>query len=311
MTTASQLPRAVTVRVPAKVNLELRVGPRGADGYHPLSTVFLAVSVYDEVSVMRWDHWKVVPAGSLAAHIPTGEDNLAVRAARLVAARGEVDEPLSIRIDKEIPVAGGMAGGSADAAATLVACDQLWGLGLAREEFTELAAELGSDVPFLLAGGVAVGSGRGDDLAPALARGTYHFVFAVSDAGLSTPQVYAECDRLRAGRHVPSPEPSAAMMTALRSGDPAAIGRALNNDLQPAAISLHPGLDEVIEAGLEFGALGAVVSGSGPTVAFLTTDHEAALDLSVSLSASDVAASVILAKGPVHGAQVVTGPRNP
>jgi 4-diphosphocytidyl-2-C-methyl-D-erythritol kinase len=314
MTAAPTLPGAVTVRAPAKVNLELRVGPRRVDGFHDLATVFQAVSLHDEISVTRWDEWQVVPAGTYAGLIPTDGDNLAVRAARLVAEQWEVDEKLSIRIDKDIPVAGGMAGGSADAAATLLACDQLWGLGLMRDELAELAASLGSDVPFPLTGGNAMGSGRGDQLAPVLARGTFHWVFAISDVGLSTPAVYAECDRLRieggGAAEVPEPQVSSELMAALRSGDPASLGAALHNDLEPAAFSLRPDLKDLRDAGVEFGALGGIVSGSGPTVAFLTESHEASLDLSVSLAAADLCRDLRRAKGPVHGAHVVGSPRS-
>ncbi|HET8987597.1 MAG TPA: 4-(cytidine 5'-diphospho)-2-C-methyl-D-erythritol kinase [Humibacillus sp.] len=313
MTVAPTLPGAVTVRAPAKVNLELRVGPRRPDGFHDLATVFQAVSLHDEISVTRWDEWQVVPAGTYAALIPTDGANLAVRAARLIAEQWDVDEKLSIRIDKDIPVAGGMAGGSADAAATLLACDQLWGLGLMRDELAELAATLGSDVPFPLTGGNAMGSGRGDQLAPVLARGTFHWVFAISDVGLSTPAVYAECDRLRdqngGATEVPEPQVSSELMAALRSGDPVALGAALHNDLEPAAFSLRPDLKELRDAGVEFGALGGIVSGSGPTVAFLTESHEASLDLSVSLAAADLCRDLRRAKGPVHGAHVVGAPR--
>jgi len=314
MTVAPTLPGAVTVRAPAKVNLELRVGPRRPDGFHDLATVFQAVSLHDEISVTRWDEWQVVPAGTYAALIPTNGDNLAVRAARLMAEQWDVDEKLSIRIDKDIPVAGGMAGGSADAAATLLACDQLWGLGLMRDELSELAATLGSDVPFPLTGGNAMGSGRGDQLTPVLARGTFHWVFAISDVGLSTPAVYAECDRLRdldgSATDVPEPQVSSELMAALRSGDPASLGAALHNDLEPAAFSLRPDLKELRDAGVEFGALGGIVSGSGPTVAFLTESHEASLDLSVSLAAADLCRDLRRAKGPVHGAHVVGAPRS-
>lgn len=315
MTTASTPPRSVTVRVPAKINLELRVGPRRADGYHDLATVFQAVSLYDEVSVARCDDWQVIPAGAYADQIPTDESNLALRAARLMAERFHVDEALSVRIDKDIPVAGGLAGGSADAAATLVACDQLWGLGLDREDLVRLAAELGSDVPFPLMGGTAIGTGCGEQLAPALARGGVRWVLAISDTGLSTPAVYAECDRLRldadADRppQVPAPQVSAELMAALRAGDAKQLGAALANDLEPAAFALRPELRELRDAGVEFGALGGIVSGSGPTVAFLTESHEAALDLSVSLAASDLCRDIRRAKGPVHGAHVVPGPR--
>lgn len=312
MTAAPTLPGTVTVRVPAKVNLQLKVGQRRADGYHDLATVFQAVSLHDQVSVARWDAWEVVPSGTYAAGIPTDEGNLAVRAAKLVAARCHIDESLSIRIDKDIPIAGGMAGGSADAAATLLACDQLWGLGLDRDEMASMAAELGSDVTFPLHGGTAMASGRGEQIAPVLARGTFYWVFAVSDQGLSTPAVYAECDRLRerSGESVPPPQVDAELMGALRQGDAVALGRALHNDLEPAAFSLRPELQELRDAGVDFGALGGMVSGSGPTVAFLTASHEAALDLSVSLAAADVAGDLRRAKGPVHGAHVVTGSRD-
>ena len=222
---------------------------------------------------------------------------------------GRVDERVHITIRKDIPVAGGMAGGSADAAATLVACDALWGLAMSRTDLQEIAAVLGSDVPFLLGGGTSMGSGRGEVLAPVLARGSYHWVFALSEGGLSTPAVYAECDRLRGTRPVPDPSPSAEMMTALRSGDARALGAALTNDLQAAAISLMPALGDVLDAGLEFGALGGIVSGSGPTVAFLAEDNEAAIDLAVSLTASGAVQDVRRATGPAHGAHVVSSAR--
>lgn len=312
MTSPATTPRSVTVRVPAKVNCELKVGPRRRDGYHELSTVFMAVGIYDEITVSRLDQGGEVEVGitgPYAAAVPDGPHNLAVRAATLIGSRHLVEQPaVRIRISKDIPVAGGMAGGSADAAATLVACDHLWGLRLEREELTELAATLGSDVPFALSGGIAIGSGRGERLAPVLARGTFHWVFAVSEEGLSTPEVYAACDRLRGEDPVAAPTPSTALMTALRSGDAEALGEALTNDLQEPALSLRPGLRTVLDAGLEFGALGGVVSGSGPTVAFLTRSSEHALDLCVALTASGVATEVKRAKGPVHGAQVIPGP---
>src|SRR6478752_9012548 len=304
MTAAPLVPGLVTVRVPAKVNLELLVGPRRDDGYHGLSTVFHAVSLYDDVTVAVADDWGVSVSGPLAAGVPEDGDNLALRAARLVGGRFDV-EPVHISIRKGIPVSGGMAGGSADAAATLVALDHLWALDLDREEIEELGAEVGSDVPFLVAGGTAMGSGRGEMLAPVLARGTYHWVFALSEGGLSTPDVYAECDRLRGGRRVPDPTPSPEMMQALRSGDARALGPALTNDLQAAAISLMPALGDVLDAGLEFGALGGVVSGSGPTTAFLVDDNEAGIDLAVALTASGVVRDVRRASGPVHGAHVI------
>jgi len=304
MTAAPLVPGPVTVRVPAKVNLELLVGPRRADGYHGLSTVFHAVSLYDDVTVSIADEWGVSVSGPLAAGVPEDEHNLALRAARLVHSRFDV-EPVHVSIRKGIPVSGGMAGGSADAAATLVALDHLWGLDLDREEIEELGADLGSDVPFLVAGGTAMGSGRGEMLAPVLARGTYHWVFALAEGGLSTPAVYAECDRLRGSADVPEPVATPALMSALRSGDARELAPQLTNDLQEAAISLRPDLGEVLAAGMEYGALGGIVSGSGPTTAFLVEDNEAGIDLAVALTASGVVRDVRRASGPVHGAHVI------
>lgn len=308
MSSSAQSGRLVTARVAAKVNLELMVGPRRADGFHHLATVFQAVGLHDEVSVELADEWGITIHGPYADLVPADETNLAMRAAHVLATEAGIDAPVHITIDKHIPVAGGMAGGSADAAGALVACDELWGLGSAKAVLEDLGAELGSDVPFALNGGTAMGSGRGDHLAPVLGRGRYHWVFALSDVGLSTPKVYAECDRLRARRRVPEPAPSAAMMTALRSGDAASLGRALSNDLQAAALSLQPRLEEVLRTGMEFGALGGIVCGSGPTVAFLVADIERGLDLAVVLAASGAAPAVARAVGPVHGAHVITGP---
>jgi 4-diphosphocytidyl-2-C-methyl-D-erythritol kinase len=306
MTSAPLVPGPVTVRVPAKVNLELLVGPLREDGYHALSTVYQAVSLYDDVTVSAADEWGVSVIGPLAASVPVGEDNIALRAARLLRRRYDGDA-VHISIHKGIPVAGGMAGGSADAAAALVALDHFWELGLSREEIEQVAAELGSDVPFLVAGGTAMGSGRGELLAPVLARGTYHWVLALSDGGLSTPEVYAECDRLRGDDEVPEPVATPALMAALRTGDPRELAPQLANDLQEAAVSLRPALGEVLESGMEYGALGAVVSGSGPTVAFLVEDNEAGIDLAVALTASGSVRDVRRATGPVHGAHVIPG----
>jgi 4-diphosphocytidyl-2-C-methyl-D-erythritol kinase len=309
MTSAALPPASVTVRVPAKVNLELLVGPPREDGYHPLSTVYHAVGLFDEVTVSVAPRWRLTVTGPRSMGVPTDESNLALRAARQLAEAAGVEDPVHVAIRKDIPVAGGMAGGSADAAAALVACDALWGLAMTRPELEGLAAALGSDVPFLLSGGTAMGSGRGEVLAPVLARGKFHWVLALSEGGLSTPAVYAECDRLRGRAPVADPVPTPEMMTALRSGDPRALAAALQNDLQAAAISLLPALGDVLEAGMEFGALGGIVSGSGPTVAFLAESHEAALDLAVSLTASGAVQDVRRATGPAHGAHVVGGPR--
>ena len=311
MSSAATSLACVTARVPAKVNLELMVGPPRPDGFHHLATVFQAVGLHDDVSVEPAEDWGITINGPYADLVPADDSNLAMRAARLLATEVGIDVPVHITIDKDIPVAAGMAGGSADAAGALLACDALWGVWSSKAALERLAAELGSDVPFALLGGTAIGSGRGDQLAPVLGRGRYTWVFALSDVGLSTPKVYAECDRLRADVRVPEPKPSESMMTALRSGDAAALGRALSNDLQPAALSLQPQLAEVLLTGMDNGALGGIVSGSGPTVAFLVSDTERSLDLAVALTASGVAAAVKRAVGPVRGAHIITAASGP
>ncbi|WP_274704642.1 4-(cytidine 5'-diphospho)-2-C-methyl-D-erythritol kinase [Actinomadura geliboluensis] len=307
---------AVTVRVPAKVNLQLGVGPLREDGYHDLVNVFHAVSLFDEVTARPAERLEVrVEAAPYSrveiGGVPTDDDNLAAKAARAVAARLGTEPRVALRIRKAIPVAGGMAGGSADAAAALVACARLWDdrerPALSRDDLMEIGADLGSDVPFAVLGGTAVGTGRGEHLTPALTRGVFHWVFATADGGLSTPAVYGECDRLRLeeGRPPARPEVSEALMTALATGDAKALGAALTNDLQPAALSLRPSLRRTVDAGRDLGAIGALVSGSGPTCAFLAETDEDAADLAGALDGAGVAAQVVRASGPVPGATVV------
>jgi 4-diphosphocytidyl-2-C-methyl-D-erythritol kinase len=300
--------KSVTVRVPAKVNLQLSVGPRESDGYHQLVTVFQAISIFDDVTIRIGEQGSGVNltvSGDQIHGVPTDSSNLVVKAVELIAEKFELDIDVSIDIKKSIPVAGGMAGGSADAAAAIVAIDELYSLEMTREEMHSIASQLGSDVPFLLSGGTAIGQGRGDQLTAALSRGTYHWVLALSSVGLSTPAVYGECDRLRQGLDISEPQISDALMQALLSADPSAVGKLLINDLQPAACSLRPALRLILDVGQEYGALGAIVSGSGPTVAFLVSDEEHGLDLAVALSASGVVGSVTRAYGPVHGAKVI------
>jgi 4-diphosphocytidyl-2-C-methyl-D-erythritol kinase len=337
----------VTVRVPAKINLQLAVGPLRPDGYHDLVTVFHAVSLFDEVTVARADVDNVSVVGEGSADVPADGDNLALRAVRALRDRTGAGGPVRVAIAKRIPVAAGMAGGSADAAAALVACDALWGTGLTAGELSEVAAQLGSDVPFALLGGTAVGRGRGERLAPVglppgggppvppgarpmlcspgghprapgqeyrprVAPATYHWVLAYAHGSLSTPLVYKTLDQLRAaegdvGTAGPGYEPelSTALMAALTSGDVAGLGAALSNDLQAPALSLFPALRETLAAGRAGGALGALVSGSGPTCFFLARDPEHARSLAATLSGAGVARAVATASGPVPGATVV------
>lgn len=299
--------REVRVRAPGKVNLSLRVGPRRADGYHPVATVFQAVSVYEDVVATAADEIAVTATGPQAHLVPTDGQNLAVRAARALAARTGIADGVHLHLHKGVPVAGGMAGGSADAAAALLACDAFWGTGLPREELHDIAAELGADVPFLLMGQTAVGSGRGDLLTAAMSRGEYHWAFGVHDTGLPTADVYAEFDRLAAARDGLDADGDVALLHALRAGDAPALGALLHNDLQEAAVELAPHLVETLAVAQDAGALGVVVSGSGPTVAALGRSRQHALVIAAAMTAAGVADSVLTASGPVPGARVVAG----
>jgi 4-diphosphocytidyl-2-C-methyl-D-erythritol kinase len=296
----------VAVRVPAKLNLHLSVGPLRKDGFHELVTVYQAVSLYDEVVVEPGDGLTVTVAGEGAGQLPEDDDNLAVRAVRALAALLGRSPDVAVTIRKGIPVAGGMAGGSADAAAALVAADAMWGGELDRIMLEGLAAGIGSDVAFLLHGGSALGTGRGEAISPVLATGDYHWVLAVADAGLSTPAVYAELDRLRDSGPMSRVGEPDGVLSALRAGDVVALGTVLANDLQSAALRLRPQLRQVLEAGRELGAAGTIVSGSGPTVAMLARSAEESVRIASALSGMDVCRTVRRAHGPVPGARVVT-----
>lgn len=302
--------RAVRVRAPGKINVFLRVGSLLDDGYHDVAIAYQAVSLYEEVRVTEAADFSVSTTGGVdVSRVPTDGANLAVQAARMIAARTGHDGGVRIEIDKRVPVSGGMGGGSADAAATLLAVDALWGTELSREALFELARRLGADVPFALTGGTAIGTGRGDELSPALAQGTFQWVLVLADFGLSTPAVYRELDAHR-DRHAPDISPAdprpvvdADVLQALRAGEPRMLAEVLHNDLQAAALHLEPSLGAVLELGERNGALAGIVSGSGPTVAFLAEDLDAALELQVALSAARYHA--IRVTGPVHGARIV------
>jgi len=299
------------VRVPAKINLCLGVGPVREDGYHPLATVYQAVDLHDEVrATLRDDneitvtvHTDLDPRSEVAV-VPENDNNLAVKAARLLRERTGITAGVDLAIRKVIPVAGGMAGGSADAAAALVACNDVWGAGLSRAALEALAAQLGSDVPFLLHGGIAVGGGRGETVSPVLARGSYHWVFAMAHEGLSTKAVFAEFDRINAHATVSEPTVPDALLAALRAGDAEALGAALSNDLTEAALSLRPELEDTLSIGVEAGALGAILSGSGPTAMFLASDEQHSLDIAFALSSASGCADVVQSRGPVAGARL-------
>ncbi|GHH90609.1 4-(cytidine 5'-diphospho)-2-C-methyl-D-erythritol kinase [Streptomyces capillispiralis] len=297
---------SVTVRVPAKVNVQLAVGAARPDGFHDLANVFLAVGLYDEVTVTPSpDGLRVTCEGPDAGQVPLDRTNLAARAALLLAERYGRDTDVHIHIAKDIPVAGGMAGGSADGAGALLACDTLWGTGAPRAELLDICAELGSDVPFSLVGGAALGTGRGEKLTALEVGGTFHWVFAMAARGLSTPAVFREFDRLAQGRDIPGPVASQDLLAALAKGDPHALAATVSNDLQPAALSLFPQLADTLAAGRAAGALTALVSGSGPTTAFLAPDAEAAATVADALRASGTCRTVRTAPGPAPGATVV------
>ena len=292
----------VTVSAPAKINLSLGVGPVREDGFHPLATVYQAVGLMDDVRVRPADEdsLTIYGDGVDVSEVPTDDSNLVLRAARLLADHHGIVERVEVHIHKRIPVAGGLAGGSTDGAAALVACDALWGTRTAREELLQLAAQLGSDVPFCVMGGTAIGSGRGELVTPVMTRGTYWWVILPAEGGLSTPAVYGEFDRLTAEIGADDPQISSAMLSALRAGDAELLGPTLSNDLQPAAVTLRPDLAELLELGLDGGAHGAIVTGSGPTTVYLCESRAHALEVNRAFDRPG-----IVVESPVHGARVI------
>lgn len=300
----------VHVRAPGKLNVFLAVGDVQEDGYHDVATAYQAVSIYEDLWASDSDEFEIAVTGTVeVSGVPLDDRNLALRAARMLAAETGYAGGVRLDIRKGVPVAGGMGGGSADAAAALVACDALWGTDVPTSQLLTLAARLGADVPFSLMGGTAIGTGRGDQLSPALARGRFDWVIVTSDEGMSTPSVYGELDRQRSARVVDiqpaarAPRVDAAVLQALRAGDPALLAESLGNDLQVATLELRPALGEILFLGENSGALAGIVSGSGPTLAFLAADEDEALDLQVTLNAAGLTALHV--HGPVPGARVL------
>lgn len=308
MTEVEPASGAVHVRAPGKINIALKVGAKQDDGYHPLATVFQAVSLYEDIVAEPDSRIRVSVTGRHADRVPTDERNLAHRAAQLLADATGTEEGVHLRITKGVPTSGGMGGGSADAAAALLACDLLWGTGLAREELGHLAAEIGADVPFALTGQTALGLGRGDVLTPALARGRFHWVLALLEDGLSTPEVFRAWDVMTT---TPPPAPAipSELMQALVSGDPHRLQNLLVNDLNAPAIRLQPRIADVFDALESTSALARVVSGSGPTVVALAADHAAALGIANSLRRAGVADEVLVVTGPTSGARLIESVR--
>ena len=299
---------SVTASAPGKTNLFFAVGPLLADGFHEVASIYLALDLREEVTVSSAENWSVSVTGNISAEqiasVPTGGENLVVRAAKHVADLAKVPaQPTSFAIDKHVPVAGGMGGGSADAAASLIAVNALWHTGV-ESQLSESVA-LGADVPFALAGGIALGLGRGEVLTQIESVPAINLVLVTSDEGLSTPAVYKRLDELRAARGVdPMEAPEAVvpdeLIRALQSGDQKAISSLLKNDLQEAALDLRPDLRKTIEDGLAAGALTGFVSGSGPTIAFLVADADGAESIAQKLHSQGYRA--LAAAGPAAGA---------
>ena len=295
---------SVSVRAPGKINLVLRVGPPGADGYHELVTCFHAVDLWETITVTPAEELTVSVSGSVElGEIPLAGDNLALRGAAALAQLRGYDGGAHVAINKQVPVGGGMGGGSADAAATLVALNKLWGTRCTPGELHDLAAGLGADVPFALMGSSAVGRNRGDVL-ESVPSETFHWVIVTTPVHLSTPQVYSTLDDLRAGVDVARlPEVSQAFRDALASGDPHALAPLLVNDLAPAALAMHPELAATLDLGEQLGALAGMVSGSGPTLVFLARDVKHQSHLASSLS--DAGHRALAATSPAPGAHLV------
>jgi 4-diphosphocytidyl-2-C-methyl-D-erythritol kinase len=303
--------RSVTVRAPAKINLHLGVGRPREDGFHPLDTVFQAVGLYDDVRATAGDGTVTVePASYLPASVlddlASPDSNIVTLAARLLAATAVTPDELplvDLLVEKRIPVAGGMAGGSADAAATLVALDRLWELDTSDDVLLDLGARLGSDVPFALVGGTAHGSGRGERLHSLPDGHTWWWVVVPAHEGLSTPAVYRRFDEMFPDAPE-SPASSHAVTSALSSRVPDRLAAALHNDLEAAALDLRPELGDLIGRGEAEGALRGMVSGSGPTVVFLCESGDHARSLADVLIDDDLPV-VLVANGPVSGAHIL------
>jgi 4-diphosphocytidyl-2-C-methyl-D-erythritol kinase len=306
--------RHVTATAPGKVNVSLRVGPLRPDGYHAVASVYLAVSLTETVTAVAREDGRVT-VGPCPRHVstvdtqdvPWDETNLAHRAAVLLRERAGLDPQahgVDLQVAKQVPVAGGMGGGSADAAAALVACATLWETGMTRSDLAELGAELGADVPFSVLGGAAVGLGTGTELTPVAARNPVHLVVVPADGGLSTPVVFETLDRLRAEGTLEEPagvEVNQDVVRALALADPLTLALAMDNDLQTPAVSLFPELSDVLDLGLDEGALRGMVSGSGPTLLFVARDEHEAERLATAVK-ERTGIEAIPVHGPVHGA---------
>jgi len=299
----------ITVRAAAKINLHLGVGAPRDDGFHPLITVYQAVGLCDDLNVSEhtepggWELAMTAADWVDGEGVPADGRNIVYRAAVALAEHHGRQPTGRVVIDKSIPVAGGLAGGSADAAAALVALDRLWDVHTSDDDLLRIAGELGSDVPFALVGGTALGTGRGEVVEPLPDTGIWWWVLVPSRDGLSTPEVYDHFDKLHPDAS-PTPTPADAVVAAVAAGEPLALARALHNDLQEPAIDLRPDLGELISSGEAEGALRGIVSGSGPTCAFLCGSPDEARAVAGALQ-SPAVPNVLVVNGAVAGAHVV------
>lgn len=298
-----------------KINLFFKVGPLQENGYHQVASLYQAVNLPETVIAEVAPDWEVAVTGNIdASHlkgVPTNRNNLVVKAAKAAGAalRFKRVPRLSFTIHKNVPVAGGMGGGSADAAAAILAAESAWGRKLSTAERFSVAAELGADVPFSMLGGSAIGVGTGHELDPIEQRSVLHWILVPNDFGLSTPAVYAELDRLRDMRGdnpkwVPEAQVNQLLVEALRQGAGAEdIAPLLHNDLQEAAVSLRPELQDILDLEERAMALRAIISGSGPTIAMLARDANDAHAIASRLQTFGQQA--IVTTSPAGGAQLV------
>jgi len=301
-------PHRVVVRAPGKLNLSLAVGAVDERGYHSLATVFQAVDLHETVTAVRAEEMSLVIDAEVSGEVPVDASNLALRAAELLRTELGVRASAALHVHKQVPIAGGMGGGSADAAATLIALDRLWGLQLGGEQLRALGARLGADVPFAMLGHTALGRGNGGELTTVLTHGDWTWLLAVPGGHLSTPAVYRRHDEIAAavGRRLAlRPQIDARQLQALSSGNIELLGDTLHNDLQSAAFALHPGLEPVVEAAERAGALGAIVSGSGPTVAALAQDRAHAESIGEALRSEGLVDDCFVARGSAPGASIL------
>jgi 4-diphosphocytidyl-2-C-methyl-D-erythritol kinase len=306
------MPETVAIAdAPGKVNLFFKVGPLNDDGFHDVASLYLAVNLRETVTAQISTDYTVKVAGSLGDFqllaVPTDETNLVVKVAGRIKAEAGTPEAIKVAlgIDKHVPVAGGMGGGSADAAAALVAVNALLRAEVSPERLHDIAATLGSDVPFALAGGAAIGVGKGDVLTAVEGVAPIHLVLILDDQGLSTPAVYKRLDELRDQREeqAESPEINRNIIRALQNGNPFEIAELLHNDLEEAAISLRPDLRIKMTTALQHGAIRVMVSGSGPTILALAASEVAAMQIARSLN--ELGYNAIATSGPAIGTQLV------